>query len=81
MTELVRVRVEEHLVRLRMGYVANRLDALLSEAARRESTFLDFLDELLREEVGSKQRKRVAMGMTIAHFPSAKTLVGSRAIS
>lgn len=74
MSELVRVRVEEHLVRLRMGYVANRLDALLSEAARKESTFLDFLDELLKEEVGSKQRKRVAMGMTIAHFPSAKTL-------
>lgn len=74
MTELVRIRVEEHLVRLRMGYVAQRLDALLNEAARREPTYLDFLDELLKEEVGSKQRKRVAMGMTIAHFPSAKTL-------
>jgi DNA replication protein DnaC len=73
-TELVRIRVEEHLIRLRMGYVAQRLDALLNEAARREPTYLDFLDELLKEEVGSKQRKRVAMGMTIAHFPSAKTL-------
>jgi DNA replication protein DnaC len=74
MSELVRTRVEEHLVRLRMGYVAERLDALLSEAARSEPTYLGFLDDLLREEVGSKQRKRAAMGMTIAHFPAAKTL-------
>jgi DNA replication protein DnaC len=74
MSEIVRARVAEHLVRLRLGHIAERLDALLSEAARGEPTYLDFLDELLREEVGSKQRKRVAMGITIAHFPSQKTL-------
>jgi len=74
MSEIVRARVAEHLVRLHLGHVAERLDALLSEAARGEPTYLDFLDELLREEVGSKQRKRVAMGIQIAHFPSQKTL-------
>jgi len=74
MSELVRSRVEEHLVRLRLGSLAERLDALLSEAARTEPTYLDFLDSLLREEILSKQRKRVAMGLTIAHFPTSKTL-------
>ena len=74
MSELVRARVEDHLVRLRMRHVAQRIDAMLSEAARSEPTYLDFLDGLLREEVDSKQRKRVQMGLTIAHFPQARTL-------
>ena len=61
--ELVHARVLEHLGRLRLGHLAERLDALLSEAARGEPTYLDFLDALLREEVGAKQKKRVAMGI------------------
>jgi DNA replication protein DnaC len=72
--ELVHARVRDHLERLRLGHVAERLDALLAAAARTEPTYLDFLDGLLREEVDSKQRKRIAMGIQIAHFPAAKTL-------
>jgi DNA replication protein DnaC len=74
MSEITRARVEEHLVKLRLGHVAERLDAILSDAARGEPTYLDFLDGVLREEVTSKQKKRVAMGIQIAHFPSVKTL-------
>lgn len=74
MSELVHARVVEQLVRLRLGHVAERLDALLSEAARGEPTYLDFLAGLLDAELGSKQRKRVAMGIQIAHFPAVKTL-------
>jgi len=72
--ELVHARVREHLGRLRLGHLAERLDALLSEAARTEPTYLDFLDALLREEMGAKQNKRVSMGIRIAHFPAVKTL-------
>jgi DNA replication protein DnaC len=72
--ELVHARVLEHLGRLRLSHLAERLDALLSEAARTEPTYLDFLDALLREEVGAKQLKRISMGITIAHFPAVKTL-------
>ena len=73
-TEITRARVLEHLGRLRLGRLAEQLDALLSAAAHAEPTYLDFLDTLLKEEVGAKQRKRVAMGIQIAHFPSVKTL-------
>ena len=59
---------------LRLGYVAQRLDAVLSDAARTEPTYLDFLDGVLRQEVDAKQRTRVAMGLKIAHFPTVKTL-------
>ena len=58
----------------RFGCVADRLDALLSDAARKEPTYLDFLDGILRDELDAKQKKRVAMGIQIAHFPVVKTL-------
>lgn len=74
MSVLTHARVTERLRRLRLGHAAERLDALLDRAAREESTFLDFLDALLGEEVDSKQKKRIAMGIQIAHFPSTKTL-------
>jgi DNA replication protein DnaC len=73
-TEITRARVLENLGRLRLGRLVEQLDALLSTAARGEPTYLDFLDAILREEVGAKQRKRVAMGIQIAHFPAVKTL-------
>jgi DNA replication protein DnaC len=71
---IVRARVSEAMRKLYLGHAEERLDALLSDAARREQTFLDFLDAVLREELSSKQRKRVAMGISIAHFPAVKTL-------
>jgi DNA replication protein DnaC len=74
MSEIVRARVEERLVKLYLKAVAQRLDAILSQAARAEPTYLDFLDQVLGEETEAKQKKRVAMGIQIAHFPSVKTL-------
>lgn len=71
---IVRARVSESLARLRLQSLDERLDALLSDAARKDQTFLDFIDTLLVEELASKQKKRVAMGVSIAHFPAVKTL-------
>lgn len=66
MSELIHARLLEHLIKLHLGRVAEQLDALLSDAARKQPTYLDFLDQVLCEEIGSKQRKRVAMGIQIA---------------
>jgi len=74
MSQLTHARVTEALKKLYLGHVAERLDAVLAQAARSEPTYLDFLDGLLRDELDSKQRKRVAMGIQIAHFPAVKTL-------
>ena len=74
MSEIVRARVEERLLKLRLGAVAERIDGILAQAARAEPTYLDFLDQILTEETEAKQKKRVAMGIQIAHFPSVKTL-------
>jgi len=67
MSEIVRARVEERLVKLYLKTVAQRLDAILSQAARTEPTYLDFLDQILGEETEAKQKKRVAMGI---HYPT-----------
>src|SRR3954451_7061233 len=74
MSVVIHARVVEQLTRLRLGYVAERLAAVLSEAGRTEPTYLDFLAGVLRQEVDAKQRTRVAMGLKIAHFPTVKTL-------
>ena len=74
MSVVIHARVVEQLTRLRLRYVAERLDAVLNDAARTEPTYLDFLDGVLRQEVDAKQRTRVAMGLKIAHFPTVKTL-------
>jgi hypothetical protein len=39
-SEIVRARVEERLVKLYLKTVAERLDAILSQAARTEPTYL-----------------------------------------
>jgi DNA replication protein DnaC len=71
---VVHERVVGHLRRLRLPHLAEKLDAALNEAARSEPTYLDFLDRLLGEELDAKTRKRVAMGIQIAHFPGVKVL-------
>jgi DNA replication protein DnaC len=71
---LLRARVGDSLTRLRLNFVAERIDALLADAAKSDKTFLEFLDALLADELASKQRKRVTMGIAIAHFPAVKTI-------
>src|SRR4029079_14651496 len=74
MSAVTHARVVEQLTRLRLRYVAERLDALLGDAGRTEPTYLDFLDSVLRQEVDAKQRTRVTMGLKIAHFPAVQAL-------
>ena len=72
MSVVIHARVVEQLTRLRLGYVAERLDAVLNDAAEREPTYLDFLDSVLRQEVEAKQRTRVAMGAEDRALPDGE---------
>jgi DNA replication protein DnaC len=69
-------RVLDGLKRLQLLHLRETLSALLSEAAKAEWTYLDFLDQMLRRELDAKQGKRIRMGLQIAHFPSVRTLEG-----
>jgi DNA replication protein DnaC len=67
-------RVTRYLTRLQLVATRDRLDTLLQQAAKEESSYLDFLDRLLGEEVASKNEKRMKMGIQIAHFPLQRSL-------
>jgi DNA replication protein DnaC len=69
-------RVMVTLKRLQLTHLRETLTAVLSEAAREEWTYLEFLDQILRREVDAKQGKRIGMGMRIAKFPCVRTIEG-----
>ena len=69
-------RILAALKRLQLSHLRETLTAVLSEAAKQEWTYLEFLDQILRREVDAKQGKRVRMGMQIAHFPCVRTIEG-----
>lgn len=67
-------RIQSHLTRMKLGSTRDRLDLLLQEAARKDLSFLGFLDLVLSEEAASKDSKRTRMGVQIAHFPIRRSL-------
>ena len=69
-------RILAALKRLQLPHLRETLAAVLSEAAKAEWTYLEFLDPILRREVDAKQGKRIRMGMQIAHFPCVRTIEG-----
>jgi DNA replication protein DnaC len=62
--------------RLRLYQVETDLPTLLEQAAKREVSYADFLDEVLTREVGAKTQKHLAMRVAMARFPFQKTLEG-----
>jgi len=74
MTNPQLVRIGEHLQRLKLFRVQERLDTLLQEASAQELPYSDFLDRLLTEEVTAKEEKHVTMRTAMARFPYRKTL-------
>ncbi len=67
-------RLQEHLQRLRLFKVRERLEALLQDAPAKETPYADFLDVVLTEEVTSKTAKHVTMRTRLARFPFVKSL-------
>jgi DNA replication protein DnaC len=60
--------------RLRLYQIEAELATVLEQAAKREVSYADFLDEVLGREVGAKTQKHLAMRIAMARFPFQKTL-------
>jgi hypothetical protein len=58
-TDVLHAGVLQSMKKLHLVNVAQRLAAVLADAARSEPTYLDSLVRVLTEEFGSKQRKRI----------------------
>jgi len=67
-------RLEEHLGRLKLYRVRERLSGLLEEAGKQEFSYSDFLDRILEEEVQAKQEKNISLRTVMARFPYQKSL-------
>ena len=63
---LVLDRIESNLTRLRLPKIKEILDRVLKSAEKEDSSYLNFLDELLEEEVAQKEQRRVEISIKIA---------------
>jgi DNA replication protein DnaC len=66
--------IQENLRNLRLYRIQERLETALEEAAKNNVSYTDFLDEILSQEVASKQEKNIALRTALAKFPYVKTL-------
>src|ERR1700683_1125259 len=67
-------RLHEQCQRLRLYQIAQELPHRLGQAAKKELSYADFLDQLLAGEVDAKTHKHQQMRITMARFPFQKTL-------
>jgi len=67
-------RVFSALKRLQLPHLRETLPAVLSEAAKEQWNYLEFLERILGREVDAKEGKRVRMAMRIANFPCVRTI-------
>ena len=70
--QLDRLRAACH--RLRLYQIEAELSSVLEQAAKRDVSYADFLDDVLGREVGAKTQKHLAMRIAMARFPFQKTL-------
>ena len=71
---LVLQRLEANLTRLRLPRAREVLDGLSKKAEDESKSHLAFLDELLEEEVGHKEQRRVETCLKLAGLPFVKTI-------
>jgi DNA replication protein DnaC len=69
-------KLRGHCHQLRLYQVEAELATLLEQAAKKELSYSDFLDEVLTMEVQSKREKHLNMRVNMARFPFHKTLEG-----
>jgi DNA replication protein DnaC len=71
---LVFDRIESNLTRLRLPRIREILDRVLKSAEKKDRSYLNFLDELLEEEVAQKEQRRVEIAIKISGLPFIKSI-------
>ena len=67
-------KARSHLEELGLLSAVDFLDALLERAQRENSTYVDFLNDLLETELAERQRRNVEVRSKLARLPYKKTL-------
>ena len=66
-------RLQTSLTSLGLKAVEARLENLLEQAAKKEPSYAEFLDELLGWEVDARRTRYLRARLQLAHFPFVKT--------
>jgi DNA replication protein DnaC len=67
-------RLREHCHQLRLYQIEQELTSRLEQAAKKEVSYADFLDQTLAAEIAAKTQKHHQMRIAMARFPFQKTL-------
>jgi DNA replication protein DnaC len=71
---LVLDRIESNLTRLRLPRIREILEHVLKSVEKKDVSYLNFLDELLEEEVAQKEQRRVETSIKISGLPFIKSI-------
>jgi DNA replication protein DnaC len=71
---LVLERLQNNLSRLRLPRIGAMLPEMASVAQEQGKSYLSFLDELLEEEVGQKEQRRIETLLKLSGLPFTKTI-------
>ena len=71
---LVMDRIESNLIRLRLSQIKEILERVIKSAEEQSKSYLSFLDDLLEEEVASKEQRRIETTIKISGLPFIKSI-------
>ena len=74
MEQLIYERLKENLSRLKLGRIAEILDAVIADAEKEHLSPYAILDRLFEEQVAAKEKRRIDMALQMAGLPMAKTI-------
>jgi DNA replication protein DnaC len=73
-TAIIRSRIHEQLLELKMKHAERAVDRLCEEAAERQSGYTELLSRVLDEELIRRRDRGTHLMIQLAHFPFQKTL-------
>lgn len=74
MSEMIKQRIDDNLLRLRLNRIQEILPNILNTAQEKQSSYLDVIDQLLSEEVAVKEDRRFKISLKTAGLPYEKTI-------
>lgn len=74
MSELVSARIRDHAGKLGLTHLIETLDQLTARAETEQLGYLDFLDQILEEELGLRESRRFRNALKLSGLPHHKTL-------
>lgn len=74
MSEMVKERINDNLLRLKLNRIHDVFDDLVKRAEESKQSYMSFIDQLLTEEVTTKEDRRIKTAMKTAGLPFEKTV-------